>query len=378
MRTIVMPERALGLAWLEHFPEEGGPPERTNLDRFPFVIGRSENAHLQVTSGRVSREHAVLVSEDREYRIRDLNSTNGTFVNGRRIHETVLHHGDLLVIGNVEFAFGCGQPECSSRTVTQVIGFESPDELGPCGADLRHEVRRLHEVLLRGCLRNAYDPIVDLGHGRLFAFEARSADDPDLPTHAPPAPLAASVRHLRRRVAAEESRRFPGEPRLFLGIESCELATPWLAESIGALRSLLAGGRQLVVVLPCEAISDSTRAECLLQTLRDMGIGLGLEGLAGKALERPAPAVAQFDFVKLAPELTRGIHGPHNQQLVQSAVRAASDGGWQVIATGIRSKAERNVCDGLGCALGQGPLFAEMSPEGARTRPVARPLELSP
>ena len=51
----------------------------------PFVVGRAESADLKLVSNRVSREHAVLSWEAGQFWIRDLGSTNGTFVNGTRI-----------------------------------------------------------------------------------------------------------------------------------------------------------------------------------------------------------------------------------------------------------------------------------------------------
>ncbi len=121
MRTQVMPEHALGLPWLEHFPAKGGPPEKTILDKSPFIIGRGESADLQVVSHGVSREHAAVVREGRTTRIRDLGSTNGTFVNGQRIKEADLHDGDMVQVADVEFAFYCGKSQARQATVTQVL-----------------------------------------------------------------------------------------------------------------------------------------------------------------------------------------------------------------------------------------------------------------
>ena len=101
MRTQFMPENALGLPWLEHFPAKGGPAEKTLLDKSPFLIGRGESADLQVDSHGVSREHAAVIREGRTTRIRDLGSTNGTFVNGQRTKEAELHDGDMVQVADV-------------------------------------------------------------------------------------------------------------------------------------------------------------------------------------------------------------------------------------------------------------------------------------
>jgi EAL domain-containing protein (putative c-di-GMP-specific phosphodiesterase class I) len=372
MRTISMPERTVGLAWLERFSEEGGSPEKTMLERFPFVLGRGETADLQINSSRVSREHAVLVHEEREYRIRDLGSTNGTLVNGQRIQEAVLHHGDMLVLANVEFTFGCGHPESSQRTVTQLLDCETPERFGRGVPDFRYAVRRLHEVLVRGCVQNSFDAIVRLSGGQVFGYEARG-EDPGAPAEAEsvvwtaPWPVAARVRQLRRVSAVEASRACPGDPVIFLRIDACDLGMRGLVDTIAGLGRLLNNGRRLVAVLPPEALRDAGPGKELAHPLRDAGVGVALDGITGKPNELLRLAEGPFDYLKVAGPLVRGIQrSPDRQRLIETAVRAGCDGGWQVIATGIRDQEERDACDGLGCSFGQGPLFANLRPAASR------------
>ncbi|MCA9034338.1 MAG: FHA domain-containing protein [Planctomycetaceae bacterium] len=74
------------------------------LNRRKFLIGREQDCQLRPNSEMVSRHHCVFSLDDFAVRLRDLGSTNGTFVNGNRIaKETVLSSGDHIVIGNLEF-----------------------------------------------------------------------------------------------------------------------------------------------------------------------------------------------------------------------------------------------------------------------------------
>ncbi|HEV3203828.1 MAG TPA: FHA domain-containing protein, partial [Gemmataceae bacterium] len=73
------------LAFLEHFPEPGEAPHRIVLDPIPFRIGRSMTAHYIIYSRQVSKEHTEILQAGKEFLIRDLGSTNGTFINGQRI-----------------------------------------------------------------------------------------------------------------------------------------------------------------------------------------------------------------------------------------------------------------------------------------------------
>ena len=74
------------------------------LNRRKFLIGREQDCQLRPNSEMVSRHHCVFSLDDFSVRLRDLGSTNGTFVNGTRItKETVLSDSDHVVIGNLEF-----------------------------------------------------------------------------------------------------------------------------------------------------------------------------------------------------------------------------------------------------------------------------------
>ena len=75
-----------------------------------FTIGRNEGNNLQLNEGVVSGTHAVLTLTPNEYlpemldvSIKDLNSTNGTYVNSEKVTAVKLKAGDVIRIGNSEF-----------------------------------------------------------------------------------------------------------------------------------------------------------------------------------------------------------------------------------------------------------------------------------
>lgn len=69
-----------------------------------ITIGR-ENSNLLLKNPAVSGSHARLDIEDNRYILKDLRSTNGTFVNKGRISTQELHHGDMVNIGKFELEF---------------------------------------------------------------------------------------------------------------------------------------------------------------------------------------------------------------------------------------------------------------------------------
>ena len=69
------------------------------------VIGRSRSCNLRLPSADASRRHAEILAGRDGYMVRDLRSTNGTFVNGERIQERTLRPGDRIEIGGDVITF---------------------------------------------------------------------------------------------------------------------------------------------------------------------------------------------------------------------------------------------------------------------------------
>jgi hypothetical protein len=77
---------------------ENGALDRIGKDR--FVIGRGKHCDFIINSGKVSREHAVIVQDDGAYFIEDLGSSNGTWFNKQRIKRKQVEDGDEFFICN--------------------------------------------------------------------------------------------------------------------------------------------------------------------------------------------------------------------------------------------------------------------------------------
>lgn len=83
---------------------EGGA--RHPLDRPRVILGRADDNDIVVDDSYASREHAEVVREGHRFVVRDLDSTNGTFVNDRRLTAPhLLSHSDEVRIGGARFTF---------------------------------------------------------------------------------------------------------------------------------------------------------------------------------------------------------------------------------------------------------------------------------
>lgn len=75
------------------------------LEDHRLVIGRSRDCQIRLTDPNVSRRHAEVRKEGSAYVVIDLDSTNGTEVNGRRLKRVELDDGDTIVLGSTELLF---------------------------------------------------------------------------------------------------------------------------------------------------------------------------------------------------------------------------------------------------------------------------------
>lgn len=66
------------------------------------TVGRSTGAEFIVDAALVSRLHCQLTATEDSLHVKDLGSTNGTFVNGTRVKTAELKHGDTLAVGRLE------------------------------------------------------------------------------------------------------------------------------------------------------------------------------------------------------------------------------------------------------------------------------------
>src|SRR5688572_27385298 len=93
----------------------------------PQLIGRSSEA-LPITDSTVSRRHAELTPDDGRWYLRDLESANGTFVNGQRIKERVLlSPGDQIRCGSTLLAFAVTQDEDQRSSPVALMPAEAFD-----------------------------------------------------------------------------------------------------------------------------------------------------------------------------------------------------------------------------------------------------------
>lgn len=109
-----------------------GTSRELPLEREMTVIGRDEHARLRIPVPQVSRKHCEVVVKDPKVQVRDLGSSNGTYVNGRKVREADLAPGDLVTVGPVVFVVKInGEPgkiDAKDCYAAGTVGLEDDDD----------------------------------------------------------------------------------------------------------------------------------------------------------------------------------------------------------------------------------------------------------
>ncbi len=138
-RPVLPDNESMGLAALRQVelklkPDDNGsgPPKivlthngktlrELTMERPRLLIGRSEHNDLCINSKFISRHHALFVRHGAVTYLMDLNSTNGTYVNSRRVSNQVVIDQDIISVGNHGIKFI--DPGAGDRTALQGTGF---------------------------------------------------------------------------------------------------------------------------------------------------------------------------------------------------------------------------------------------------------------
>ena len=91
----------------------------------PLIVGRAPTCDLSVSDPTISRRHAELLCDEEQVTLRDLGSSNGTFVNGRKVAAATLEVDDLIAFGKVAFRLATYVPTPSATTLAVPTGTPS-------------------------------------------------------------------------------------------------------------------------------------------------------------------------------------------------------------------------------------------------------------
>ena len=103
--TQLIPIEELQLKQSKHFIELQGSGLKYDLKEGKNTIGRSATSDIPISDAALSRKHIEIFLEDNEAVVKDLESTNGTMVNGKEIKSIVLKDNDEIQAGSSTFVY---------------------------------------------------------------------------------------------------------------------------------------------------------------------------------------------------------------------------------------------------------------------------------
>jgi pSer/pThr/pTyr-binding forkhead associated (FHA) protein len=95
-----------------------------NMNKERYTIGRLPDNDIRIDNPAVSGHHSLIINILNDSFLEDLNSTNGTYVNGKLIKKHALQHGDVITVGHHQLRFvdqDVGDPEQDEFEKTMVI-----------------------------------------------------------------------------------------------------------------------------------------------------------------------------------------------------------------------------------------------------------------
>jgi pSer/pThr/pTyr-binding forkhead associated (FHA) protein len=96
--------------------------QKLSLAKDRILIGRSADSDVRINHAGVSRSHAVVTAKDGAFFVEDLESSNGTLVNGKRVRSVQLRNGDLVEVGSfsLHLRFAEGPKAANSPTADRL------------------------------------------------------------------------------------------------------------------------------------------------------------------------------------------------------------------------------------------------------------------
>ncbi len=344
---------ANSVTWLLSGQLKEDEPVRTiRITSSPFTVGRRNATSLTIDNPSVSGHHAELSIEDDQLFVRDLDSTNGTFVNGVRITTPCkVKHGDLVQFAQIVFRAGI-QTDCRNSQTIQ-------DD----AADRALALIQFDKLMTERAVTPHFQPIVKmqdqetigyelLGRSRLFGLTSPQA----MFSAAAVLDLEAELSRILRYEGIRHSEPLTGNPLLFVNTHPAEMAEPGLLEfSLRELRELAPDSR-IVLEIHEAAVTQVAQMRELRAALRSMDIGLAYDDFGAGQARLVELVEVPPDFLKFDIDLIRNIQNAttERKKMLASLVHMIQDLGIAALAEGVELVEEHEVCEEIGFDYAQG------------------------
>ncbi len=342
------------------------PPARTLqsivIDSDAFVIGRRPGVNLQVSSVRVSGRHAEILRVGDHLFIRDLGSTNGTFVNRRRVRQpTPIGDGDHIEIADLEFRLEFHKSQCDlimnqKKTLDCVGTMESEWSLS-----------QFERLIRERAVTPYYQPLISLQDHSIVGYEALARSS--IPGLENPGLMFQTAQMVSREVelsiicrqrALEGAVPLAPGSRIFVNTHPLESPTVDLIPSIDLLQKRYPH-IPIVVEIHEGAVHDIHTMSETAKAIRDLGAELAYDDFGAGQARLVELVQVPPDYLKFDMCLIRNIDKAETQQrrMLKMLVDMANDIPTITLAEGIETAAEAEACRDIGFHMAQGYYFGK-------------------
>ncbi len=361
--------------YLESRLDTRGRMRRAAVRPLPFRVGRQIDSDLFLNSRHGSQRHAELFEQNGELWVRDLNSTNGTSVNGRRLEAPLrLGDGDVIHFADHEYQVVDLPPETALQT-TQVFSLLER-------ARLEAQVKAPGEfrAMLRDrSMRADFQPVVQLADSEVFGYEILGRGELG-GVETLPEELFYIAEQLGDEIALSEAFRARGlelaheltstdnapKPLLFMNTHPAELNDPTtLLSSLEKLRRKHPDP-ELVLEIHEAAVTDLSSLQALRAGLEELEVEIAFDDFGTGQARLLELTEVEPRYLKFDAAWVEGIHqaSSRRRDMVSSLLRMVGDLGVVPIAECVESREEAQACQELGFRLAQGNYFGPPAPTG--------------
>ena len=338
------------------------PTRQFDITGDEFVIGRGRDSDLHLPAGCISKKHAVInVEVDGTLVLRELGSTNGTFVNGKQVKsETTLKDNDLIHFAALVFRVGLKNKNDSIQhnTIHEDV------------CDQALAMIQFERLISDGGLYPHFQPLVRLddqsrigyevlGRSRLFGLQS-----PQEMFHAASQlNLEAQLSEAFRLRGVEIGAAFGSDTNLFVNTHPSELDRPEFYDSLKELRKI-APEQTITLEIHEGASTNLTMMRELCAVLADLNIKLAFDDFGVGRARLVELGEVRPDFLKFDMKLTKNIeHAPtKRQELVALFANLVNNLGIKTLAEGVETRECHDILVQMGFQFGQGFYYGRPSP----------------
>lgn len=334
------------------------------VDGNPFTIGRKSGASLKLQFRTVSSNHASMWIEDGTLMLEDKGSTNGTYINGKRIEKNQpmqLAEEDLIHFAEAPFRVRRQSPTgmMTNGTIAQNV------------CDQALALVQFDRLMSERLVKPHFQCIVELensstigfeilGRGSVFGLESVSA----MFQAAAQLNLEVELSRMLRWEGIRTGRDIPDHPTLFVNTHPREMEdVPALIDSLIQVREMTQK-TALVLEIHESSVTNPAQMQKIALALKDMNIQFAYDDFGSGQARLAELMEARPDYVKFDISLIRGIDqaGQQRRQMLETLVKMVRDLDIRALAEGIETEPEDTTCRELGFDLAQGFFYGRPSP----------------